>query len=85
MWLLGSLAFAAYVQNFGSYGKTYGALGGVIVLTMWFYLMGFTIVLGAEINAEMEHQTAVDTTEGPPAPMGKRGAYVADTLGRSAK
>lgn len=85
VWILGSLAFSAYVQNFGSYGKTYGALGGVIVLIMWFYLMGFTIVLGAEINAEIEHQTAVDTTEGPPAPMGKRGAYVADTLGRTAK
>lgn len=85
LWILGSLAFSAYVQNFGSYGKTYGALGGVIVLIMWFYLMGFTIVLGAEINAEIEHQTAVDTTEGPPAPMGKRGAYVADTLGRTAK
>lgn len=85
VWILGSLAFSAYVQNFGSYGKTYGALGGVIMLIMWFYLVGFTIVLGAEINAEMEHQTAVDTTEGPPAPMGKRGAYVADTLGRTAK
>ncbi len=72
-------------RNFGSYGKTYGALGGVIVLIMWFYLMGFTIVLGAEINAEMEHQTAVDTTEGPPAPMGQRGAYVADTLGKATK
>jgi membrane protein len=85
VWILGSLGFAAYVQNFGSYGKTYGALGGVIVLLMWFYLMGFTIVLGAEINAEMEHQTAVDTTEGPPEPMGKRGAYVADTLGKASK
>jgi membrane protein len=85
VWILGSLGFAAYVQNFGSYGKTYGALGGVIVLLMWFYLMGFTIVLGAEINAEMEHQTAVDTTEGPPAPMGQRGAYVADTLGKAAR
>ena len=84
VWILGSLAFSEYVRNFGSYGKTYGALGGVIVLIMWFYLMGFTIVLGAEINAEAEHQTAVDTTEGPPAPMGERGAYVADTLGRSA-
>lgn len=83
VWILGSLGFAAYAQNFGSYGKTYGALGGVIVLLMWFYLMGFTIVLGAEINAEMEHQTAEDTTEGPPAPMGRRGAYVADTLGRT--
>ena len=85
VWILGSLAFSVYVQNFGSYGKTYGALGGVIVLIMWFYLMGFTIVLGAEINAEAEHQTAVDTTEGPPAPMGERGAYVADTLGRPSK
>jgi membrane protein len=85
VWILGSLAFSEYVRSFGSYGKTYGALGGVIVLIMWFYLMGFTIVLGAEINAEMEHQTAVDTTEGPPAPMGERGAYVADTLGRAAK
>jgi membrane protein len=83
VWILGSAAFAAYVQNFGSYGKIYGALGGAIVLLMWFYLMGFTIVLGAEINAEMEHQTAMDTTEGPPAPMGRRGAYVADTLGRT--
>jgi membrane protein len=83
VWILGSLGFTAYVQNIGSYNHTYGALGGVIVLLMWFYLMGFTIVLGAEINAEMEHQTAIDTTEGPPAPMGKRGAYVADTLGRT--
>jgi membrane protein len=85
VWILGSLGFAAYVQDFGSYSHTYGALGGVIVLLMWFYLMGFTIVLGAEINAEMEHQTAVDTTEGPPAPMGRRGAYVADTLGRTSR
>lgn len=85
VWIVGSFAFSEYVQNFASYGKTYGTLGSVIVLLMWFYLMGFTIVLGAEINAEMEHQTAVDTTEGPPAPMGKRGAYVADTLGRASK
>ena len=85
VWILGSLAFSLYVQNFGSYSQTYGTLGGVIALLMWFYLMGFTIVLGAEINAEMEHQTAEDTTEGPPAPMGKRGAYVADTLGRASK
>jgi membrane protein len=52
-------------------------------LIMWFYLGGYAVVLGAEINAEMEHQTAVDTTEGPPKPMGQRGAYVADTLGRT--
>jgi membrane protein len=82
LWLAGSVLFELYVKNFSSYGVTYGALGGVIVLIMWFYLGGFAVVLGAEVNAEMEHQTAMDTTEGPPKPMGQRGAYVADTLGR---
>ena len=81
LWLASSFLFSLYVRNFGSYGRTYGALGGVIVLIMWFYLQSFSIVLGAEFNAEAEHQTAVDTTRGPPAPMGERGAYVADTLG----
>jgi membrane protein len=82
LWLSGSVLFELYVDNFSSYGATYGALGGVVVLIMWFYLGGYAVVLGAEVNAEMEHQTAVDTTEGPPKPMGQRGAYVADTLGR---
>jgi membrane protein len=85
LWLLGSVLFELYVKNFSSYGATYGALGGVIVLIMWFYLGGFAVVFGAEINAEMEHQTAVDTTDGPPAPMGQRGAYVADTLGKTSE
>ncbi len=83
VWLFGSVLFELYVKNFSSYGVTYGALGGVIALIMWFYLGGFAIVVGAEINAEMEHQTAVDTTDGPPKPMGRRGAYVADTLGKT--
>ncbi|HEX8756432.1 MAG TPA: YihY/virulence factor BrkB family protein [Steroidobacteraceae bacterium] len=81
LWLVASVLFSLYVRDFGSYGKTYGALGSVIVLIMWFYLQGYAIVLGAVFNAEAEHQTAVDTTRGPPAPMGERGAYVADTLG----
>lgn len=81
VWLAGSALFAVYVQNFGSYGKTYGALGGVMMLLMWFYLGSFAVLLGAELNAEAEHQTAVDTTTGSPLPMGQRGAYVADTLG----
>jgi membrane protein len=84
LWLLGSLLFAIYVRTFGAYGKTYGALGGVIVLLMWFYVTSFTIVLGAEINAEMERQTRRDTTEGPQKPLGERGAYAADTVGPSA-
>lgn len=81
LWLVASVLFSLYVRDFGSYGRTYGALGSVIVLIMWFYLQGYAIVLGAVFNAEAEHQTAVDTTRGPPAPMGERGAYVADTLG----
>ncbi len=83
LWLLGSVLFELYVAHVSSYGTTYGALGGVIVLIMWFYLGGFAVVLGAEVNAEMEHQTAVDTTDGQPLPMGERGAYVADTLGKT--
>ena len=84
LWLAMSAAFAFYVQAFANYGKTYGALGGVISLLMWFYLSSVIVVLGAQINAEMERQTRVDTTEGPAAPMGQRGAYAADTLGPSA-
>jgi membrane protein len=83
LWLLGSVLFALYVQNFGSYGKTYGTLGGVIVLLLWFYLSSFFVVLGAQINAEMERQTARDTTEGPEVPLGQRGAHAADTVGPS--
>jgi membrane protein len=85
LWLGTSALFALYVQAFANYGKTYGALGGVIALLMWFYLSSVIVVLGAQINAEMERQTKVDTTEGPPAPMGQRGAYAADTIGPTAK
>ena len=55
-----------YVNNFGSYDKTYGAIAGVIVLMLWLYLTCYLVLLGAEINAETEHQTARDTTEGEP-------------------
>jgi membrane protein len=83
LWLIGSVLFTLYVRNAGNYGETYGALGGVIVLLMWFYISGFIVVLGAEINAEMERQTVRDTTAGPEKAMGQRGAYAADTLGES--
>ena len=84
LWMVASGLFAYYVQAFGSYGKTYGAIGGVIVLLMWFYISSFIVVLGAEINAEMERQTVKDTTVRKGAPMGDRGAYAADTVGPSA-
>jgi membrane protein len=80
VWAAVSLGFSLYVNNFGSYDKTYGAIAGVIVLMLWLYLTCYLVLLGAEINAETEHQTAVDTTEGDPVPMGARGALVADTL-----
>src|SRR3954447_16605106 len=80
LWALVSLAFSLYVNNFGSYDKTYGAIAGVIVLMLWLYLTCYLVLLGAEINSEAEHQTAKDTTEGPPRPMGERGAEMADTL-----
>jgi membrane protein len=80
IWALVSLLFSFYVDNFGSYDKTYGAIAGVIVLMLWLYLTCYLVLLGAEINSEMEHQTAADTTEGEPQPMGKRDATVADEL-----
>jgi membrane protein len=85
LWLVGSALFALYVRNSGSYDETYGTLGGVIVLLMWFYLSGYIVILGAEVNAEMERQTRKDTTAGKPKPLGWRGAYSADTVGPSSK
>ncbi len=80
VWALVSVGFSFYVDNFGSYDKTYGAIAGVIVLMLWLYLTCFLVLLGAEINSEAEHQTAQDTTSGPPKPMGQRGAEMADSL-----
>jgi membrane protein len=85
LWIIVSVGFAFYVRSFATYGKTYGALGGVVVLLMWFYLSSLTVVIGAEINAEMERQTKRDTTEGDEKPLGKRGAYAADTVGPTAE
>ena len=83
IWALVSLGFALYVNNFGSYDKTYGAIAGVIVLMLWLYLTCYLVLLGAEINSEAEHQTAHDTTKGEPQPMGDRDAKMADTLPES--
>jgi membrane protein len=80
LWILGSVLFSLYVNNFGSYNKTYGALAGVVVLMLWLYLTSYIVLLGAEINAESERQTRKDTTKGEAAPMGERGAEAADQL-----
>ena len=81
LWIGASLVFTLYVANFGSYNETYGALGAVVVLLFWLWISAFIVLLGAELNAEMEHQTERDTTVGRPKPRGERGAYVADHLG----
>jgi membrane protein len=80
IWVIVSVLFGLYVDNFGSYDKTYGAIAGVIVLMLWLYLTCYLVLLGAEINSEAEHQTAHDTTEGAPRPMGQRDATMADEL-----
>lgn len=81
LWIVGSMLFSWYVSNFGSYNETYGSLGAVIGFMTWIWLSSVIVLLGAEINAEMEHQTAKDTTEGAHQPMGARGAQMADTVG----
>lgn len=84
LWLVGSAGFFFYVNSFGSYNQTYGALAGVIVLNLWLFLSAFCVLLGAEINSEMEAQTRKDTTKGEPRPMGERDASKADRLGETA-
>lgn len=78
LWIIGSLLFSFYVTNFGNYNETYGSVAAIIILLLWLNLTCFVILLGAEINSELEHQTAKDTTKGPEKPMGERGAYHAD-------
>ena len=84
IWLAASAGFATYASLAGSFDETYGPLGGVVVLLLWLHLSALAVLMGAEVNAEMEHQTARDTTTGPERPLGTRGAVVADTVGASA-
>jgi membrane protein len=81
LWLAVSLLFSVYVAHFGSYDRTYGSLGAAVGFMSWLWISSIAILFGAELNSEIEHQTAHDTTSGAPAPMGQRGAHMADTLG----
>jgi membrane protein len=78
--IVASAGFSFYTSNFAAYGDTYGSLGAVIVAMMWFWLTSIVVIVGAEINAETEHQTAEDTTVGPDRPMGQRHAAMADKV-----
>lgn len=78
LWIGGSLLFSWYVKNFSNFDEVYGSIAAVIILMLWFNLTCFVILLGAEINAELEHQTGKDTTIGDDKLIGRRGAYHAD-------
>jgi len=80
-WLAGSALLSFYLGHFASYDATYGSLGAAIGLMMWMWMSTIVILMGAELNAEIEHQTAEDTTEGGNKPLGARGAEMADTIG----
>lgn len=79
LWLAGSAGFSFYVERIGSYNHTFGTLGAVMLLLTWLFLSAFVVLLGAELNAELERQTTRDTTEGVDRPAGQRGATAADT------
>jgi len=83
LWVLATIGFALYANFFGNYNKTYGALAGVIILMFWLFISAFVVLVGAELNTEMELQTAKDTTKGPRQPMGERGGHAADHVAES--
>jgi membrane protein len=84
LWLVASILFSFYLDHFANYNATYGTLGALIAFMVWVWILMIILIVGAELNAELEHQTANDSTTGSPLPMGDRGARVADTLGKEA-
>ena len=81
LWIAGSSLLSWYLSNFGNYNATYGSLGAAIGLMMWMWMSAIIVLFGAELNSEIEHQTARDTTVGHPKPLGACSAVMADTLG----
>jgi membrane protein len=81
LWIVGSALLSWYLSNFGHYTATYNSLGAAIGLMMWMWMSAIIVLCGAELNSEIEHQTALDSTVGHPRPLGARGALMADTLG----
>ena len=84
LWFVASLGFKFYVVNFGAYTETYGAIGGVMVLLLWFYISGLVMLLGAELNAEIEHASPYGKAVGEKVP-GQRRAIGALAFGRYQK
>jgi membrane protein len=81
VWLAASALFSWYAANFGTFNKTYGSLGAIIGFMIWMWLSTIVVLVGGKLNAEIEHQTARDSTAGAPNPLGRRGAKMADTIG----
>jgi membrane protein len=79
-WLLLTVGFGFYVSHFTNYSASYGSLGAVVALLTWMYLSAYAFIVGAELNSEIEHQTAKDSTTGSPEPIGDRGAWAADNV-----
>jgi membrane protein len=84
LWMLTSAFFSFYAANFGNFNETYGSMGAVVAVMTWIWLSAMIVIAGAELNAELEHQTAKDTTTGRGKPLGGRGARMADTVGPNA-
>jgi membrane protein len=84
LWLAGSALLSWYLSNYANYTATYGSLGAAIGLMTWMWMSAIIVLCGAELNAEIEHQTAMDSTEGRDKPLGARGATMADTVGKAA-
>lgn len=74
--------FSVYVANFGHYDKTYGSLGAIVGFMSWIWLSLTVVLLGAELNSELEQLASADRTAGPPEPTGRRGAAVTDVRSR---
>jgi len=81
VWVAASIGFSVYTSHFADYNETYGSLGAVVVVMLWLYFTAMMVILGAELNAELERQTLVDTTTGRAERLGERDAYAADTVG----
>jgi membrane protein len=82
LWIAGSALLSWYLSNFGNYSATYGSLGAAIGLMMWMWMSAIIVLCGAELNSEIEHQTALDATVGRPGPLSVRAAGMADAPGR---
>ena len=83
LWMAASMLFSLYVATFDSYNKTYGSLGAGVGFMVWLWISAVIVLIGGQLNAEMEHQTARDTTEGGSKPLGARGAMMADHVGEA--